>query len=69
MPPVIDQEKCLGCEEYLECEECAVLHDCPQDVFDTENIDGLIIVGNPENCILCGICLDSCIGDAITLEK
>jgi len=63
MPPVVDQNKCLGCEE------CAVLYDCPQDVFDTENIDGPIIVGNPENCINCEICVTTCIGDAITLEK
>ncbi len=64
MPPVIDQEKCL------ECYDCIVMEDCPQDVFREGNFNELaIVIVSPENCIGCGFCVDECSGHAIILSK
>ena len=64
MPPIIDQEKCL------ECDECSAMDSCPQEVLEGGMHDEpFTVVRRPEDCIGCGMCMDNCNGNAITLEK
>ena len=55
--PVIDEAKCVGCEECVDI--------CPVDVFEMK--DGKSVVANGEDCEECESCIEVCEEDAIEL--
>jgi NAD-dependent dihydropyrimidine dehydrogenase PreA subunit len=57
--PIVDQEKCTGCEECVDI--------CPVEVF--EMTDGKSQPVNAEECMGCESCVESCEADAITIEE
>ena len=57
--PVVDEEKCVGCEECVD--------NCPQDVFEMENDKSKVV--NPDECVDCESCVEVCEEDAITLVE
>ncbi|MEA1984071.1 MAG: ferredoxin family protein [Euryarchaeota archaeon] len=63
MPPIVDTNKCEGIGA---CKDV-----CPAEVFDIRD-DGSgsmkSIVARPDDCIDCGMCVDECPTEAITLE-
>ena len=57
--PVVDQEKCTGCEECVDI--------CPVDVY--EMVDGKSSPVNAEECVGCDSCVEVCPEGAITVEE
>ena len=57
--PVVDNEKCVGCEECVDV--------CPVDVFEME--DGKSTPANAEECLGCESCVEVCEAEAITIEE
>lgn len=69
MPIVIDYEKC--CWKDGECKSCACQGECvgcvevcPVDALERK----MLLEYYPEICIDCGLCVDACKYDAITLD-
>ncbi|AGA68995.1 hypothetical protein Desdi_1501 [Desulfitobacterium dichloroeliminans LMG P-21439] len=60
MPPVIDKNKCILCEE------CAQI--CTMDVFGPTVPDEVPEVRYPDECWHCNACALDCPVDAITLR-
>jgi len=58
MIPVIDKEKCDGCEMCLEA--------CPPEVITL--VDGKAVI-DISLCEECGECVDECPNDAISLPR
>ncbi|MDP2647321.1 MAG: 4Fe-4S binding protein [Desulfobacterales bacterium] len=57
--PVVDEEKCQGCEECVEI--------CPVEVF--EMVDGKSSPVNADECLGCESCVEVCEPGAITVEE
>jgi NAD-dependent dihydropyrimidine dehydrogenase PreA subunit len=57
--PIVDPEKCEGCEECVDI--------CPMDVFEMEN--GKSVPVNADACEGCESCVETCEPGAITLEE
>jgi len=57
--PVVDEEKCVGCEECVDV--------CPVEVFELR--DGKSVVVNAEECLGCESCVEVCEVGAITVEE
>jgi NAD-dependent dihydropyrimidine dehydrogenase PreA subunit len=57
--PVVDEEKCVGCEECVDI--------CPVDVFEMENEKS--VVARPEDCEECESCVETCEEGAIQLTE
>jgi NAD-dependent dihydropyrimidine dehydrogenase PreA subunit len=55
--PVVDLDKCEGCEECVDI--------CPMDVFEMK--DEKSFVARPEDCEACESCVEVCEAGAITL--
>ena len=58
MIPMIDKEKCNGCEDCVEV--------CPPQGISVK--DGKAVI-NERFCEECGVCVDECPEDAISLPK
>jgi NAD-dependent dihydropyrimidine dehydrogenase PreA subunit len=56
---VVDQEKCVGCEECVEV--------CPVDVFEMEDEKSVPV--NAEECLGCESCVEVCESEAITVTE
>lgn len=56
--PVVDPDKCQGCEECVDI--------CPSEVFEMQ--DGKSVPVNPDECLGCESCIEACEAGAITLE-
>jgi len=56
---VVDQEKCVGCEECVEV--------CPVDVYEMENEKSVPV--NAEECLGCESCVEVCESEAITVTE
>jgi NAD-dependent dihydropyrimidine dehydrogenase PreA subunit len=59
MYPVVDKEKCMGCENCVEI--------CPSEVYKMEADKSVPV--RPEDCIECGACVDQCPVDSIKLRE
>lgn len=57
--PIVDQDKCTGCEECVDI--------CPVEVF--EMVDDKSEPVNAEECMGCESCVESCEAEAITIEE
>ncbi len=57
--PVVDEEKCVGCEECVDV--------CPVEVFEMQ--DGKSSVVNGDECLGCESCVEVCEESAITVEE
>ena len=57
--PVVDPEKCEGCEECVDI--------CPMEVFEMQ--DGKSVPVNADACEGCESCVETCEPGAITLEE
>lgn len=57
--PIVDQNKCKGCEECLEV--------CTTGVFEIR--DGKYLSLSPEKCTGCESCLEVCKEGAITVQE
>lgn len=57
--PIVDQEKCVGCEECVDV--------CPVEVFEMENDKSSPV--NAEECMGCESCVEVCEEDAIVVEE
>ncbi|MDM8535763.1 4Fe-4S binding protein [Desulfobacterales bacterium HSG17] len=57
--PVVDEAKCVGCEECVDI--------CPQDVFEMQNDKSVVV--EPDECVDCESCLEACEEDAIELKE
>lgn len=53
----LDDSKCTDCKKCMEV--------CPKKVF--EEVDGKVVVKNPENCSLCNACVEAC-PEAVKVE-
>jgi NAD-dependent dihydropyrimidine dehydrogenase PreA subunit len=60
----IDQGRCLG---LAECGKC--LGVCPVKIFEENGDEPQSLEANEDECTLCGLCLDVCQPDAITVVK
>jgi NAD-dependent dihydropyrimidine dehydrogenase PreA subunit len=59
MYPVVDQEKCSGCQNCVEI--------CPSEVYQMEgDISNPI---HPEECIECWACVSQCPSESIQLTE
>jgi adenylylsulfate reductase subunit B len=52
MPPVIDKNKCIACQQ---CSEI-----CSQDVFYGSPAGAIPEVAYPEECWHCNLCIEAC---------
>ena len=57
--PVVDPEKCEGCQECVDI--------CPMEVFEMQ--DGKSVPVNADACEGCESCVETCEPGAITLEE
>ena len=57
--PIVDEEKCAGCEECVDV--------CPVEVFEMQ--DGKSVPVNAEECLGCESCVEVCEEAAITVEE
>ncbi len=57
--PVVDQDKCEGCEECVDV--------CPMEVFEMK--DGKSFPVNAEDCEGCESCVEVCEAGAITVTQ
>ncbi|QTA78214.1 4Fe-4S cluster protein [Desulfonema limicola] len=57
--PVVNEEKCVGCEECVDI--------CPNDVFEMQNEKSVVV--NPDECVDCESCIEACEEDAIELVE
>lgn len=55
--PVVDEEKCVGCEQCVDI--------CPVDVLEMKN--DKCYVARPEECEACESCVETCEESAIEL--
>lgn len=60
MPPIIDEEKCVGCGT------CAQI--CPLDVLKYHKAERKVTVRYPDECWHCRACAIDCPMDAIQLR-
>ncbi len=56
---VVDQDKCVGCEECVEV--------CPVDVYEMQ--DGKSVPVNADECLGCESCVEVCDQEAITVTE
>ncbi len=56
---IVDEEKCVGCEECVDV--------CPVDVYEMQ--DGKSVAVNAEECLGCESCVEVCEAGAITIEE
>ena len=57
--PVVDEDKCVGCEECVDV--------CPVEVFEME--DGKSKAVNADECLGCESCVEVCEASAINIEE
>ncbi len=57
--PVVDPDKCKGCEECVEV--------CPVEVYEMQ--DGKSVPVRAEECLGCESCVEVCEAGAITIEE
>ena len=57
--PIVDEEKCSGCEECVDV--------CPVEVFEMQ--DGKSVAVNAEECLGCESCVEVCEESAIVVEE
>ena len=57
--PIVDAEKCEGCEECVDV--------CPVEVFEMQ--DGKSVVIAEEECLGCESCIEVCEPGAIIVEE
>ncbi len=57
--PVVDVEKCTGCEECVDI--------CPVEVFEMQDEKSVPV--NAEECMGCESCVESCEAEAISLNE
>ena len=57
--PVVDPNKCEGCEECVDI--------CPMEVFEMQDEKSVVV--NPEDCEGCESCVEVCESGAITLTE
>ena len=57
--PIVDEEKCVGCEECVDV--------CPVEVFEMK--DDKSVPVNAEECLGCESCVEVCEEAAIIVEE
>lgn len=55
--PVVNKNKCIGCEECLDV--------CPVDIF--EMVDKKAVLLRAEECLACESCVEVCTNGAVSL--
>lgn len=56
--PVVDQDKCVGCEECVDV--------CPVSVFEMQDEKSVPV--NADECLGCESCVEVCGADAIVIN-
>jgi NAD-dependent dihydropyrimidine dehydrogenase PreA subunit len=59
MRPAISEDLCENCGECIDT--------CPYDVFG--DLEGVVAVVNPQECIECTACIESCRQKAISMDN
>ena len=57
--PIVDQDKCVGCEECVDV--------CPVEVFEMDGDKS--VAAHAEECLGCESCVEVCESEAITVEE
>lgn len=60
MPPIINKEKCIGCQKCVQI--------CTMDVFGAQKEKGVPVVQFPKECWHCRACILDCPADAIEMR-